>query len=128
MAIQMMAYFEQWLKTATGGKISCTFAFAADRMMLVCHTCQASYTTQTQTPTDTTVDFGVQQFVELHLHKGSYTKPTGYDWIWDKERVPLTADFKGVDCKPEMEKIFDATPAPNAGGEILKMVTGRKFR
>ena len=110
MASQMM-YFEQWLKTATDGKISCTFAFAADRMMLVCHTCQASYTAQT--PEGTTVDFGVQQFVELHLHKGGYTKPTG-DMVWDKDMklVPLTADFKGVDCKPEMaKKIFDATLA-----------------
>ena len=127
-----MMYFEQWLKTATGGKVSRIFAFATDRMMLVCHTCQASYTAQT--PEGTTVDFGAQQFVELHLHKGGYTKPTG-GMVWDKDMklVPLTADFKGVDCKPEMEKIFDATPvdstpAPNSGGEILKMVTGRKFR
>lgn len=122
MPVNTAMYFERWLKTATGGKISCTFAFAADRMMLVCHTCQASYTAQT--PEGTTVDFGVQQFVELHLHKGGYTKPTG-----DMKPVPLTADFKGVDYKPEMAKrIFDTTPMPNSGGEILKIATGRKFR
>lgn len=143
MAIQTI-YFEQWLKTATGGKISCTFAFAADRMMLFCHTCQATYTSQRFE--GTTVDFGIQQFVELHLHKGGYTKPTG-DMVWgqDMKLVPLTADFKGVDGKTETgfaEKLVALqqidkgkttfaelpTPAPNPGGEILRRATGRKFR
>jgi hypothetical protein len=102
----IQTYLEQWLATATGGKISVAIAWNQLRMRLVCHTCQATYTSPT--PTDTTIDYGVQQFVELHSHKGGYKKPTG---IWEgADVVPATLDFKKIDDKPETAKrIFDTT-------------------
>jgi hypothetical protein len=106
MPVNIATYLEQWLKTATGGKVSAVFAVAADRVRFLCHTCQATYSVAT--PKDTTIDFGIQQFVELHSHKGGYTKPTG-DRAWGKD-------------------MHLVTPVKNDGGEILKIATGRKFR
>ena len=111
----VMTYLVHWLETASRGGISVFRAVAQDRVRFVCHRCQETYTCST--PQDTTIDFGIQQWVKDHsqhmlvnIWKGADAVPTG-DMVWgDNKLIPLTADFKKIDDKPEMaKKIFDET-------------------
>lgn len=90
------AYLEQYVKTATNGKVKIDYALHVARMRLACETCGMTLTAAE--PTGTDVDYGVQEFVKLHAHVGGHKdKPTG-DMIQDGHGnlVPLTCDFKKI--------------------------------
>lgn len=110
-------YITQWLETATGKNVLCQKAMMQDRLMFMCTLCCQSLTTTTDAvKTDGTVDYGLQEFVKIHAHKGGHNdKSTG---IWKGADVvpqkleespgygkviPMTADFKKIDLKPEKE-------------------------
>ncbi len=61
-------YMEGLCKIATGGNVSVNFAWLAkNRMELYCNKCKQTLTAPK--PEDTTVDYAVQEFLKLHLHK-----------------------------------------------------------
>lgn len=106
-------YVAQWLKTATQGKVLCHKAMFADRYQFVCQVCQQSLTTPTTAvKVDGTVDYSLQEFVKIHAHTGGHNNPIelekydGYGKV-----IPLTADFKKIDDKPENEEKIKAKMA-----------------
>jgi hypothetical protein len=104
-------YMEGLCKVATQGNVSVNFAWFANRMELFCNKCKQTLTAAK--PEDTTIDYAVQEFLKLHLHKvhpdycscetcaaivAQKQKETWGDKKnpWAKNEVPLTADFKPV--------------------------------
>jgi hypothetical protein len=125
-------YITQWLQTATGKNVICQKAMLQDRLMFTCARCGQSLTTTTSAvKTDGTVDYGLQEFVKIHAHKGGHkdatiiNTPTGQlkqvvdpntgemklvpiDYELHKGGIPMTADFKKIDLKPEKEQQIKA--------------------
>ena len=125
-------YITQWLQTATGKNVICQKAMLQDRLMFTCARCGQSLTTTTSAvKTDGTVDYGLQEFVKIHAHKGGHkdatiiNTPTGQlkqvvdpntgemklvpiDYELHKGGIPVTADFKKIDLKPEKEQQIKA--------------------
>lgn len=60
-------YMEGLCKVATQGNVEVGFAWLANRMELFCKKCKQTLTAAK--PEDTTVDYAVQEFLKLHLHK-----------------------------------------------------------
>lgn len=85
------SYMHQWLKTASGGRVKVIFATQTDRMTLYCDKCDQSLTAQIPA-TPYMSDFGVQQFVKLHAHNGTYDKGKDDTQSW----------------KPQIAKMSDA--------------------
>ena len=111
------AYLEQYVKTATKGKVEVEWALHVSRMRLVCNECCMTLTCSE--PTGTTVDYGVQEFVKLHAHTGGHKDtPTGYDvaaggWVNAKA---VTADFKPVAGG------FGFVPLPPSANAVLSNI------
>lgn len=96
-------YMTQWLATATNGTVTGEFSLMHQRMRLKCWKCHATLTVPE--PTDsTTVDYGVQEFVKLHSHKGGHGDEDKIGGGW----TAYTADFKKIDLKPEKEAAIKA--------------------
>lgn len=64
-------YVVQWLKTATKGNVSVTFAFATDRMHLHCKVCHSEHICN-QPKVSNEIDYSCQEFVKLHAHAGGH--------------------------------------------------------
>lgn len=62
------SYMKAYCQTATAGNVTVKFAWFAHRMELVCTKCGQMLTAPKPEDT-TTVDYAVQEFVKLHLHK-----------------------------------------------------------
>jgi hypothetical protein len=78
-AASIQTYIAQWLKTATSNGVTAVFAWGVDRMELECHHCGMKYTSDI--PKDvTTNDYGVQSFVQQHLHRNSQVWYNGKSW------------------------------------------------
>jgi hypothetical protein len=149
-------YITQWLSTATGKNVICQKAMLQDRLMFTCARCDQSLTTTTSVvKTDGTVDYGLQEFVKIHAHKGGHkdatiiNTPTGQlkqvvdpntwemklvpiDYELHKGGIPMTADFKKIDLKPEKEQQIkakiDAYNQMMEKDKVLEQPVGRKFR
>lgn len=65
----MEQYINQWLHTATLGKVVSHFAWGTNRMQLKCNVCEQQLTAKVPESSDQ-IDYGVQQFVKTHAHKG----------------------------------------------------------
>jgi transcription elongation factor Elf1 len=97
--------------------------------------------------------YGLQEFVKIHAHKGGHkdatiiNTPTGQlkqvvdpntgemklvpiDYELHKGGIPMTADFKKIDLKPEKEQQIKAKiDAYNQmKDKVLEQPVGRKFR
>lgn len=100
------AYLEQYVKTATKGKVKVEYALHVCRVRLVCTECQMTLTASE--PTGTELDYGIQEFVKLHAHTGGrclhrwVRSNGGYECEKCKKVSPpvepkaVTADFKPV--------------------------------
>ena len=97
-------YLEQWVETATKGKVEIEWAWFAKRMMLACTVCKQTLTAPI--PEDVnTLDYSVQEFVKIHSHSGAHhsgcscvscTSTTAFP----KETwTAVTADFKKIEAK-----------------------------
>lgn len=98
----VQSYMEAFCKTATNGNVTVNFAWFANRMELFCNKCKQTLTAAK--PEDTTVDYAVQEFVKLHLHKvhQEYCQCEQCVTI-AKAKVPakpVTLDFKPVAQQP----------------------------
>jgi len=118
-------YITKWLETATKGNVFCVKAMFTNRLQFVCSTCSLVLTTSTDAvKADGTVDYSLQEFVKIHAHVGGHkdsVKPTGDLIVNDSgqfaggqatfsaaQYVPLTADFKKIDLKPQQEAAIKA--------------------
>jgi hypothetical protein len=64
-------YLEQWVETATKGKVEIEWASFVKRMMLACTVCKQ--TLIAPIPEDVnTLDYSVQEFVKIHSHSGAH--------------------------------------------------------
>lgn len=64
-------YLEQWVETATKGKVEIEWAWFVKRMMLACTVCKQTLTAPI--PEDVnTLDYSVQEFVKIHAHTGAH--------------------------------------------------------
>jgi primosomal protein N' len=96
------SFMQQWLQTATAGKVDVEYAWLQDRMTLKCHQCGAIYRCDVPSSPHL-IDFTLQGWVNKHSPMG----------VHDKEElksplapIPMTADFKhptswdGISKKP----------------------------
>jgi len=105
-------YIDQWLKTATKGNVVSKAAWFQDRLQFRCTKCDMSLTTSTDAvKADGTVDYGLQEFVKIHSHVGGHNDPKhgepGHSFQ-QAGSIPMTADFKKIDLKPEKEQAIKA--------------------
>jgi hypothetical protein len=84
------SFMQQWLQTATNGKVEVTYAWSQERMELRCHQCGAVYRCAVP-ESPSLIDFSLQAWVNKHSPMG----------VHDKEElksplapIPMTADFK----------------------------------
>jgi hypothetical protein len=95
------SYIDQWLATASQGNIVAEYAFATDRIAFACHICMAMYTFST--PIDaSTMDYGAQEFVALHAHKGGH-----------KDKVPLESK---AGKQTQIFNFMNGVPEPGSPG------------
>lgn len=105
-------YMEGLCKVATKGNVVVHFAWFANRMELVCTKCQQTLTAAK--PEDTTVDYAVQEFLKLHLHKihPEYCQCEQCITIAQTKVAvkpkPVTLDFKPV-AGPTVEEVNQMT-------------------
>lgn len=64
-------YFDQWLATATGGKVTAHFAFLQNRVQLKCNVCEMMLTAP-RPATAADIDYSIQEFVKIHSHTGGH--------------------------------------------------------
>ena len=64
-------YMDKFVDMASDGNVVTDYAFDVDRMRLWCKACNLTLIAPILDPPK--VDFGVQEFVKLHLHKGGYS-------------------------------------------------------
>lgn len=64
-------YFDQWLATATGGKVIAHFAFLQNRVQLKCNVCEMILTAP-RPATAADIDYSIQEFVKIHSHTGGH--------------------------------------------------------
>ena len=114
------AYLEQYVKTATGGKVKIEYALAVNRMRLTCSVCGLSLTAA-EPQVANEIDYGVQQFVDIHAHRGGHKDfvtgegtPTQIKW------KAMTCDFKPVTGG------FGYVPLPPSANTVLKNI-GKKI-
>ena len=116
----VVSYMQQYVKTATDGKVYVRFAVATNRMQLVCKVCDQTLTFSSPGSAEK-IDWAMQEFVKLHRHvplttgEGTPTqiKGTGIGSTSMTVSTPVTASFK---------KIKPKTP------ENWGIEQGRKFR
>lgn len=105
-------YIDQYVKTATKGKVVVEHSLFQNRMKLWCKECDQSLTVPHPKSADE-VDYGMQEFIKLHAHTGNHC---AHDWqwwvqdqtfhcskckkVWDSGNIagpkPVTLDFKPV--------------------------------
>lgn len=111
-------YFDQWLQTATGGKVVPHWAFVTNRLQLKCNVCEAMLTTK-QPESSTDIDYGIQEFVKIHAHTGDpcdHMLNGSSAWL----EIPHTGSWQCQKCKMWMHG--DAPP-PKAVTLDFKTVT-----
>jgi hypothetical protein len=104
-------YIDQWLKTTTKGNVVSKTAWLQGRLQFRCTKCDMSLTTSTDAVrADGTVDYGLQKFVKIHSHVGHNDPKHGEPGhsFQQAGSIPMTADFKKIDLKPEKEQVIKA--------------------
>jgi hypothetical protein len=84
------SFMQQWLQTATAGKVDVEYAWLQDRMTLKCHQCGAVYRCGTPSSPDR-IDWELQGWVNQHSTMGVHGKEEKGSPL---APIPLTADFK----------------------------------
>lgn len=123
-------YFDQWLATATGGKVIAHFAFLQNRVQLKCNVCEMMLTAP-RPATAADIDYSIQEFVKIHSHTGGHCahswaevdKTTGAVRCMKCQMflhgdapppTPVTLDFKKVHQSTKATGPIDDKPASAA--------------
>lgn len=98
----VMAYFEQWLKTATKEQVVAEMAWSANRIKFKCKTCGDELVVNRPESTNS-VSYRIQEFVKIHSHVGGHTSVSNVKSETAKTPIPVavTADFKYVNLAPK---------------------------
>jgi hypothetical protein len=123
------SYINQWLLTATKGKVTAETSWFQDRLKFSCHDCGLTLTTSTDAvKADGTVDYGLQEFVKLHAHVGGHKSET----LTAYENILKIAELKAkaTKAKEVIDHVAgDLKTTPTAlRDKVLTQPTGRKFR